>query len=103
MTGFQENLVGVGPMYEANCTFIFTKHAVNIYSPTRTQIITGWRETTGPRFCCMSIFTNPSDMPPLPDEHKTTTLRDFSYYDIPSVESLIQYFHAAAGFPVRDT
>ena len=29
-----------------------------------------------------------------------TTLRAYSAYDLPSVESLIRYFHAAAGFPI---
>ena len=27
----------------------------------------------------------------------------FSAYDLPSVEALVQYFHAAAGYPVRET
>ena len=46
MLGLQENLVGVGPMCDANCTVTFIKHSVNIYSPTGTTIITGWCETT---------------------------------------------------------
>ena len=32
-----------------------------------------------------------------------TSLQAFSAYDLPSVEALVRYFHAAAGFPVRDT
>ena len=32
-----------------------------------------------------------------------STLKAFSAYDLPSVEALIRYFHAAAGFLVRDT
>ena len=32
-----------------------------------------------------------------------STLKAFSAYDLPSVEALIRYFHAAAGFPVRYT
>ena len=32
-----------------------------------------------------------------------STLKAFSAYDMPSVEALIRYFHAAAGFLVRDT
>ena len=32
-----------------------------------------------------------------------TSLQAFSAYDMPSVESLVQYFHAAAGFPVHNT
>ena len=30
-----------------------------------------------------------------------TTLDAFSAYDLPSVEALVKYFHAAAGYPVR--
>ena len=78
MPGFQENLVGVGPMCDANCTVKFTKHIVNIYSPTGTTIIIGWRETTGPRLWKMSIMPNLVNMPPLPDNKKSTTLQDFS-------------------------
>ena len=66
-------------------------------------IITGWRETTGPCLWSMSIMPNPSDMPSLLDDHKTTTIQYFSAYDLPSEEGLIRYFHAAAGFPVRNT
>ena len=32
-----------------------------------------------------------------------TSLQDYSAYDLPSVEVMVQYFHAAAGFPVLDT
>ena len=42
-------------------------------------------------------------MPPLPDDHKTNTLQSFSAYNIHSMEELIRYFHAAAGFPVHNT
>ena len=42
-------------------------------------------------------------MPPLLNDHKTTTLQNVSAYYLPSVEALIRYFHADAGFPVRDT
>ena len=45
---------------------------------------------------------NPTDMPLLPDDHKTTTLQSFSAYDLPSVEALIRYLHAAAGFSIRN-
>ena len=32
-----------------------------------------------------------------------TNLKVYSAYDLPSVEALVWYFHAAAGFPVRTT
>ena len=46
---------------------------------------------------------NPVNMPPLPNDHKTTILQSFSAYDLPSVEASIRYFHADTGLPVRDT
>ena len=103
MPEFLENLVGVGPMCEANFNVTFTKHSVNIYSPTWAPIITGWSETTGLQLWRMSIMPNPLYIPPIPDDNKTTTLQAISAYDPPSVEALIQYFHEAAGFPVHDT
>ena len=34
---------------------------------------------------------------------KVATIEAFSVYDLPSVEALVIYFHAAAGYPVQDT
>ena len=59
MPGFQENLVGVGSMCDDNCTVTFSKHAVDIYSPTGTPIIAGWHETDEPSLWCMSLLTYP--------------------------------------------
>ena len=89
MPGLQDNNVGVGPMCDANYTVTFTKNAVNIYSPTGTPIITGWRETPGPLLWRMSKMLNQLEMPPFPDDHKTITLQDFSVYYLPSMEALI--------------
>ena len=105
MPGFQDNLVGVGPMCNANCTVTFSNHVVNIYSPNGTPIITNWREPNGLRLWCMSILTNAYDMYPLSldPESQRTSLQDFSAYELPSGEALVRYFHADAGFPVCNT
>ena len=36
-------------------------------------------------------------------QEKQATIEGFSAYDLPSVEALVVYFCAAAGYPVRDT
>ena len=36
-------------------------------------------------------------------ESNKTTLLEYSEYDIPSVEALARYMHAAPGFPVKST
>ena len=58
MPVFQENLIGVGTMCDANFTVTFSKHAVNIYGPTGTSIITAWRENYGPCLWRMSPLPN---------------------------------------------
>ena len=47
----------------------------------------------------------------LPEDNSTpddidaqqSTLKAIIAYDLPSIEALIRYFHASAGFPVRGT
>ena len=39
----------------------------------------------------------------MPHNANMTTLEAYSAYDLPSVEALIRYFHATAGYPVRST
>ena len=39
----------------------------------------------------------------MPNSADKTNLRAYSSYDLPSVEALVWYFHAAAGFRVRTT
>ena len=39
----------------------------------------------------------------MPHSADHTNLKAYSAYDLPSVEALVRYFHAAAGFPVRTT
>ena len=75
MPSFQENLVGVGPVCDANCTVKILKHTVNIYSPNGTPTIKGCHETDGPFLWRMSLLNNPEDVPPLystPESHKTS-------------------------------
>ena len=54
---------------------------------------------------CISLKPDLASIFPLPDnDPQQETTRDvFSVYDLPSVESLIIYFHAATGYPVRST
>ena len=43
------------------------------------------------------------ELPVMPDNSDQNNLRAYSAYDLPSVEALVRYFHAAAGFPFRTT
>jgi hypothetical protein len=53
----------------------------------------------------MSLLPSEDDICPFSGTHRVSeaSLAAFSAYDLPSVNALVRYFHAAAGFPVRDT
>ena len=53
----------------------------------------------------LEIVLQPDEynLPKIPNTVHRTTLEAYSAYDLPSVEALIRYFHAAAGYPVRST
>ena len=73
----------------------------------------GWRETAGAKLWHISLRPDlrpdlakclPSNEDTKADsKEKQATLEAFSAYDLPSVEDLVIYFHAAVGYPVRDT
>ena len=104
MPGFQENLVGIGPICDADYSAPFTKDAVSIYSPKGNRFLMGWCEIDGPRMWRMSLLPDETSTPDITSSNaQQSTLKAFSAYDLPSVEALIRYFHAASGFSVRDT
>ena len=49
MPGFHHTVVGVGPLYDDDCTVTFTREAVIIRDKQGKPVLTGWRETTGSR------------------------------------------------------
>ena len=84
---FQENLIGIRPIYDTDYSVTFTKNAVIIYIPKGHTVLTGWREAEGPRLWRMSLLPNVDCVPDIataPDAQQST-LEDFSAYDLPSV------------------
>ena len=49
MPSFTNTLIGVGPIFDADCTVVFTKKDVTVLSPKGKEILTGWREKNLPR------------------------------------------------------
>ena len=102
MPTFTNTLIGVGPICNSNCTVVFNKEYVTVLSPQGKPIVQGWREDKLPRLWIFAL---------IPDERKerlyTTTSQTKpeanNVYDLPSVEGLFHYMHAAACFPVRST
>ena len=102
MPSFTNTLVGVGPICDADCTVIFTKQDVTIISPKGKPTLKGWIEK---KLTILWSF----DMKPTEEllmhhtSKRQTTPSAHSAYDLSSVESLVGYMHAAAGFPVNYT
>jgi len=110
MPGFQHTLIGVGPICDANFSVLFNPDSVKIFDPTGRVILSGWRETIGAKLWRMALIPDAAalavvpDPPPLrPGAAQLATLSAYSAYDLPSVEALVRYLHAAAGFPVKST
>ena len=102
MPGFQKNIMGIGPICDADYKVTFTKDTVSIYNPKGHRLLRGWQKKEGPKLWRMSLLPKDKSTPDDSDAQQPT-LKAFSAYDLPSVEAIIRYFHAAAGFPVRDT
>ena len=91
-------------MCDGGYTVQFTADAVIISNKDAVPVITGWRGKTGPRLWRMTLQPAPEHVPTLPPQDTTTgSLRAYSAYNLPSVQALVRYLHAAAGFPVRNT
>ena len=105
MKGFNENLIGIGPICNAKYSVLFNDESVTIISLTGTRVLTGWQKETSNKLWHMSLLPDADDVTPHKDSPgvTTTSLTAFSVYDLSSVEALVQYFHAAAGYLVRNT
>ena len=102
MPSFKHTLIIIGSIYDADCTVSFTKQSVVVYYPQQRPLIKGRREPHGTKLWRIAIIPSPSN---ISTPHTGTTgasLQEYSDYDLPGVKALVQYFHAAAGFPVRD-
>ena len=81
---------------------VFKKEHVTVISPKGEPILQRWREKNLPRLWRYTL---------IPDKKQkgiyTTTSQKKTeannVYDLPSMEALVRYMHAAAGFPVRST
>ena len=103
MPSFKHTLLGIGKICDADCKVVFTNEEVVVYNAQQQPILSGWRETTGAKLWRIALSPDKENLPPIPETATRSTLQAYSAYDLPSVEALVKYFHAAAGFPVKDT
>ena len=102
MPTFTNTLIVVGPICDADCTVVFKKEDVTVISPKGEPILQGWREDKLPRLWRVPLSTDTKQK----GIYKTTSQNkpEANYvYDLPIMEALVRYMHAAAGLPVRST
>ena len=97
MPGFRHTLIGVGPLFDADCTVTFTRGAVIIRDTLGMPVLTGWREASEPQLWRIALQPGEANLPRMPHTANLATLAAYSAYDLPIVAALICYFHAAAG------
>ena len=103
MPGFHHNLIGVGPLCDADCTVKFMREAVIVQDTRGTPVLTGWRENLGPSLLRIALQSGEANLPRMNCTANMATLEAYSAYDLLSVAVLIRYFHAETGYPVRST
>ena len=102
MPSFTNTLIGVVPICDADYTVIFTKKDVTVILPNVKAILTGWREKKLPRLWHFALKPTEKLIKDYTTTIKTTPTAH-SVYDPTIVEALVQYMHAAAGFPIKPT
>ena len=66
MPGFKHNLIGVGPLCDADYTVTFTRAAVIVRDSQGSSVLTGWREQSGPRLWRIALQPGESNLPNMP-------------------------------------
>ena len=102
MPSFTNTHIGVGPICDANYTVLFNKKDVKVLSPEGKTIITGWREKKLTRLWQFALKQKNNIITYYTTTSQTTPA-GHSAYDLPSIEYLVRYIHAAAGFPFKYT
>ena len=101
MPSFTNTIIGIGPICDADCKVLFTKNNVVVISPEGKTILTGWREKNLPKLWCFAL--KPNGQGKIYTTKNLITPAARNAYDLPSLEALVRYIHAAAGFPVKST
>ena len=102
MPTFTNTLIGIGTICDTNCTVMFKKQHVIVISPEGKPILQGRREKKLPHLWRFDLKPNDRGK----QKYTTTNQKrpeSHSVYDLPSIEAIVRYMHATAGFPVKST
>ena len=104
MPGFQQTLIGIGPICDAGFTMTFSEDAVVVHDDAKLVILSGCRDPKVPPALWYFNLLPALESVPVPAAtcHQDN-LGTYSAYDLPRVAAPVCYLYAAAGFPVKDT
>lgn len=101
---FRNSLVSIGPLCDAGYSVLFPRDSVQVRDPVGNVLLTGWREMTGPRLWRFFLLPHhPWHTETQAGKVRVALMAAFSAYDLPSVEALVRFYHASAGYPVKST
>ena len=103
MPGFKHSLLGIGKLCDKNCTVLFAKQTVQVFSPQSEIILPGWHNQSFPLLWRFSMLPTVINIPPTPPNAQSAIATVFSAYDVPIVEALVLFYHADVGFPSNST
>ena len=98
MPQFRHNLIGIGPLCDHGCRILFEETSVTVLFKDNTVLFTGYREQAGSKLWRFSLRPEHTILQQFPTGPVALNAKN-----IPSVGTLVQYLHAAAGFPVKST
>jgi hypothetical protein len=95
--GLHSTLISVPKLADADYITVFDKNKATIYDATTTQVkTTGPPLLTAPRCNDTGLWKLPLD-----PQHQTENLS--ALFDLPSTRQTMAWYHAAAGFPTKET
>ena len=101
MPGFQHSLLDIGKLFDEDFTVLFKKHSIQVFNPDGDTILNGKSDPSGPYLWRFSLLPKNIDAPPAAPLTTAKTAAAFRADKIPSVEALLRFYHASAGFPVK--
>ena len=91
MPGFQQTLIGIGPICDAGFTVTFSADDVVVHDADKRAILSGWRNPEEPpALWYFNLLPSLSEVPVPATTCQQASLAAHSAYDLPSVAALVR-------------
>ena len=91
MPGFQEMLIGIGPICDTGFTVTFSEDKVVVHDAAKRVILSGWRDPeVPPALWHFNLLPYPEDVPVPVATYQQEILGAYSVYNLSSVAALVR-------------